>query len=113
MDPLSNVLTLRGQDIPAAIRQQLGIDYWGDQDDIKSIADDVIHQNEEQVQSILEQDDIMRMSGSIKLCRENISEQLDLLEQYSRSGNCDPGCCNLKEKMNKCLAPLIQFRLQR
>ena len=91
----------------------VGIDYWGNHDDIESIADDIIHQNKEQVQSILEQDDIMRMSGSIKLCRENISEQLDLLEQYSRSGNCDPGCCNLKEKMNKCLAPLIQFRLQR
>ena len=37
---------------------------------------------------------------------------LHLLEQYSRSGNCDPGRYDLKEKMKECLAPLQSFRLQ-
>ena len=74
-------------------------DQWDNQDKIKSIADDVMQQNKVQVQSIMEQDDLMQMSGFIKLCCENINEQLDLLEQYSRSGNCDPGRYNLKEKM--------------
>ena len=43
----------------------VGMDHWSNQDDIESIADDVIHQNNEQVQGILEHDDVMQISGFI------------------------------------------------
>ena len=48
------------------------MDHWGNQEDIKSIANDAIHSMDEDVQDILEQDDGMQMSSFAKLCREYV-----------------------------------------
>jgi len=76
------------------------------------IADDVMQQTEDDVQAQLEQQDVMRMPEFAKRVKEGVSEQLDLLLQYSRSGNVVLGEYDLHDILKKCLDPILHFRLQ-
>ena len=80
--------------------------------DDEQAADTVMHQNDRQVEDILEQDDLLRFPGFVKRVKERMMEQLALLEQYARSGNCDAGRYNLQKVCDECVKPLTDFRLR-
>ena len=76
------------------------------------VADDVMQQAEADVQAELEENEIMRINEFAKQIKEGVSEQLDLLQQYSRSGHYTSGQYDLRDVLKKCMEPLIKFRLQ-
>jgi hypothetical protein len=80
--------------------------------DMEYSADKVMQQSEDVVHNILEKEDLLQLSGFIKKVRESVKEQLDLLDQYSRSGNCNTSKYDLKEIAKKCIDPLKELRLQ-
>ena len=75
-------------------------------------ADFVMQSDEEEVQEILEQSEVLHFHGFLKLVNEKMREQLDLLEQYSRSGNCNVNRYNLRQVCEECVGPLLRFRLK-
>ena len=80
--------------------------------DVEQAADYVMYKDDDEVEDILERDEVVNFPGFISLVKEKVREQLDLLEQYSRSGNCNVSRYDLKQVCNECVEPLLQFRLK-
>ena len=80
--------------------------------DVEEDADNVIHHDEDLINSILERDQVFRFSEFRNMVEEQVREQLGLLEQYARSGNFNIGRYDLREEAQKCILPLIEFRVQ-
>jgi len=120
IDDLEGIYDFMGRDIPPVdpdvpLEEQANDDTIASSavdSDVECDADDIMCHDDETMQDILESDDMINLNGFIKLMKDNMREQLDLLEQYSRSGNCTTEQYNLRQVAKDCMGPMIDFCLK-